>query len=273
MIPKRFVPFSVLFASLVFGVASLTFGTPLKTISQNAGDVEQGKQLFNGMCARCHGIDGTGDEGPSLNRPTLTRAGTDDALLEIIRDGIPDRGMPRVRRLTDTELRQLVAYVRSLGRSAATTTAGNVEKGRATYEKLGCASCHIVNGQGGSFGPDLTEIGVNRGPSYLRQSFLGPAETLPKGSSAVPGRGFTEYLPVRVVTSDGREVRGIRINEDPFTIQLRDSGNRFHSFRKSDTKEIEKEFGKSLMPSFRGRLSDAESEDLVAYLASLRGAK
>jgi len=236
-----------------------------------AADVAQGKQLFNGMCARCHGIDGTGDEGPSLNRATLTRAATDDALREVIRDGIPDRGMPRVRRLTETELQQLTAYVRSLGRAVSVATSGNVERGRATYEKLGCAACHIVSGQGGSFGPDLTDIGVSRGAPYLRQSFLGPAEALPRGSSPVPGRGFAEYLPVRVVTSDGREVRGVRINEDPFTIQVRDTANRFHSFRKSETKEIEKEFGKSLMPSFRGRLTDQETEDLVAYLSTLRG--
>src|SRR5688572_28219097 len=82
--------------------------------AQAASDVEQGKQLFNGMCARCHGIDGTGDEGPSLNRPVLARSGTDDALREVIRDGIPDGGMPRVRRMTGNELDQLVAYVRSL---------------------------------------------------------------------------------------------------------------------------------------------------------------
>src|SRR5262245_18711381 len=241
--------------------------------AQGPANIEQGKQLFNGMCARCHGIDGTGDEGPSLNRATLSRAASDDALREVIRDGIPDRGMPRVRRLTENELSQLVAYVRSLGKTTAVTTAGNAEKGRATYEKLGCAACHIVSGQGGSFGPDLSQIGVNRGASYLRQSFLGPAENLPRGSSPVPGRGFTEFLPVRVVTNDGREVRGIRINEDPFTIQMRDSANRFHSFRKSETKEIEKEFGKSLIPSYRGRLTDAETDDLVAYLASLRGEK
>ena len=236
-------------------------------------DVEQGKQLFNGMCARCHGIDGTGDEGPSLNRPTLTRAATDDALREVISDGIPDRGMPRVRRLTDNEVRQLAAYVRSLGRAAAGTTSGDAAKGRATYDKLGCAACHIIGGQGGSFGPDLTQIGVNRGPSYLRQSFLGPAEALPRGTSPIPGRGFTEYLPVRIVTGDGREVRGVRVNEDPFTIQVRDSSNHFQSFRKSDTREIEKEFGKSVMPGFRGRLTDQETEDLVAFLSSLRGAQ
>jgi len=68
-------------------------------------------------------------------------------------------------------------------------------------------------------------------------------------------------------------VRGVRINEDPFSIQIRDVGNQFHSFRKSDVKEIDKEFGKSLMPGFRGRLTDNEIEDLVSYLSSLLGAK
>jgi cytochrome c oxidase cbb3-type subunit 3 len=254
----------VLFVLLVAAVGSA---------AQGPANVSQGKTLFEGMCARCHGMEGTGDEGPSLNRPTLTRAGDDSALRAVIRDGIPDRGMPRVRRLTDNELDSLVAYVRSLGRTAAASPSGNAERGRAIYTKLGCASCHIVGGQGSSFGPDLTEIGASRGAAYLRQSFLGPAETLPRGSSPVPGRGFVEYLPVRVVTADGREVRGVRINEDPFTIQLRDMSNRFHSFRKSDTKEIDKEFGKSLMPSFRGKLTDTEVDDLAAYLSNLRGGR
>jgi mono/diheme cytochrome c family protein len=53
---------------------------PIEAASQDGADVQQGKKLFEDMCARCHGIDGTGDEGPSLNRPTLTRAGTDETL-------------------------------------------------------------------------------------------------------------------------------------------------------------------------------------------------
>jgi cytochrome c oxidase cbb3-type subunit 3 len=260
---------------LLVTLSALSTTTYVRAAAQTppAADVEQGKKLFEGMCARCHGMDGTGDEGPSLNRPSLTRGTTDDALREVIRDGIPDRGMPRVRRLTSNEVDQLVAYVRSLGRVTPTATTGNAERGRAIYGRLGCASCHIVDGQGGSFGPDLSQIGIARGPAYLRQSFLGPAEALPRGSSPVPGRGFTEFLPVRIVAGDGHEVRGVRINEDPFTIQVRDVGNQFHSFRKSDVKEIEKEFGKSLMPGFRGRLTDAEVEDLVAYLSNLRGSK
>jgi cytochrome c oxidase cbb3-type subunit III len=259
-------------ALVAVAVAALLGAAPIHAAGQNVADVAPGKKLFEGMCARCHGIDGTGEEGPNLNRPTLSRAADDDALRDVIRDGIPDRGMPRVRRLTDGELNQLVAYVRSLGRTAVASTKGNAERGGAIYGRLGCASCHIIKGVGGSFGPDLTEIGMGRGAGYLRQSFLGPAEMLPHGSS-IPGRGFTEYLPVHVITSDGRDVVGVRINEDPFTIQVRDTGNRFHSFRKSELKELDKQFGKSLMPSFRGRLTDTESEDLVAYLSSLRGVR
>ena len=238
-----------------------------------AKDLQDGKRLFEGMCARCHGIDGSGDEGPALNRAALAHAATEDAMREVIRDGIPDRGMPRVRRLTDGELSQLVAYVTSLGRSAAATSHGDAGRGRAIYARLGCASCHIVDGQGGSFGPELTQIGVQRGAGYLKQSVIGPAEALPRGLSLVPGRGFSEYLPVQIVTAGGQTIRGVRINEDPFTIQVRDTSNQFHSFRKSEVTSVEKEFGKSLMPGFRGRVTDVELDDLVAYLATLRGVK
>jgi len=254
-------------------ILPLVLALAMQSAPASARDVQEGKKLFDGMCARCHGIDGTGDEGPALNRATLARAGSDDALRDVIRDGIPERGMPRVRRLSDGELAQLVAYVRSLGRTGAAPARGDAERGKALYARLGCASCHIVAGQGSSFGPDLTEIGVQRGAGYLKQSVIGPAEMLPRGLSQVPGRGFAEYLPVQVVTSDGRTIRGVRINEDPFTIQLRDMNNQFHSYRKSELKQMDKEFGKSVMPGFRGRVTDAELDDLVAYLSTLRGVK
>ena len=66
--------------------------------------------------------------------------------------------------------------------------------------------------------------------------------------------------------------RGIRLNEDLFTIQLRDQSGKFHSIRKSNAEVIRKETGVSLMPSFAGRMSEAELDDLVAYLSSLGGA-
>jgi len=240
-------------------------------LAQNPADVQKGKQLFEGLCSRCHGFDGAGGEGPNLNRPTLLRAQDDEALRAIIRDGIPDRGMPRVRRTTDNEQGQLIAYVRSLGRAAATARVGDPQKGSAVYQRSGCAMCHVIKGEGGTVGPELTTIGFQRGPDYLRQAVLDPGAILPHGTQPIPSRNLDEFLPVRVVTRDGREVRGARINEDSFTIQLRDSNDQFHSFRKADLRQIEKEFGKSLMPAYKDRLPAADVNDLVAYLSSLGG--
>src|SRR5580658_793328 len=90
----------------------LFLGAALTLPAQSIGDLERGRQLFLGMCSRCHGATGGGGEGPALNR--LTRAHNDDELLAVIRDGIPDRGMPRVRRFTDAELRQIASFVHSL---------------------------------------------------------------------------------------------------------------------------------------------------------------
>lgn len=241
--------------------------------AQASPDLQEGRALFNGLCVTCHGFEGSGGEGPPLNRARLRAAPDEKALRIVISEGIPDRGMPRVRRVTDNELRQLVAYVQSLGRTTRPPVRGSAQKGSDTYNKLGCASCHIINGHGGILGPALTEIGRLRGTDYLRQAIVEPAAALPRGTLPVPARGYNEFLPVRVVMRDGREVRGLRLNEDVFTIQLRDASNQFHSVRKSDAVLIRKEIGASLMPSFANRLSAAELDDLVAYLSGLEGAQ
>jgi putative heme-binding domain-containing protein len=251
---------------------TLALATPKPSAAQSATDVAEGKKLFGGLCVTCHGFDGAGGAGPPLNRPRLLSAPDDTALRAIIADGIPNKGMPRVRRVTDDEMRQLVAYVRSIGKVARTPVRGDAPRGGQLYAKLGCSGCHIINGAGGSLGPELTNIGVLRGPDYLRQAVLEPAARLPKDNLAIPARGYNEFLPVTVVLRDGAEVRGIRLNEDVFTIQLRDASGKFHSVRKSDAVAIRKETGASLMPSYANRLVGGEIDDLVAYLSRLGGA-
>ncbi|HYL36012.1 MAG TPA: c-type cytochrome [Bryobacteraceae bacterium] len=241
--------------------------------AQNPAQLDKGRQLFLGMCSRCHGAEGGGAEGPSLNRPVLTRAVDDQALRTIIQDGIPDRGMPRIRRMSNGELDALAAYVRSLGRTAEVARQGSAEKGKAVYQRLGCASCHLIAGEGVTFGPELTNIGARRSPGYLRQAVVDPSAALPRGGTDVPGRGFDEFLPVRIVTREGREVNGLRVNEDSFSIQVRDAGNHLYSFQKAGLQTLDKEFGKSLMPDYKTRIAGADLDDLVAYLSSLGGAK
>ena len=64
---------------------------------------------------------------------------------------------------------------------------------------------------------------------------------------------------------------GFVVNEDTFTLQLRDAAGALHSLRKADLARLENEPSASLMPSYKGMLTEAELQDLVAYLASLRG--
>jgi putative heme-binding domain-containing protein len=225
-----------------------------------AGELERGRQMFVGHCAVCHGIEGTGGRGPSLNHPSLPRAADDKALVKVIQNGIEGSEMPEAWQLSEREVWQVAGYVRSLGRRAVVKLPGDAEKGKKLYDsKGGCAACHIVRGTGGALGPELTDIGARRSAAYLREALIDPATSTPEG-----------FLVVRVTTRDGKKLWGVRVNEDSFTIQLRDSSGRFHSFRKLDLTQLTKDFKAELMPSYRD-FNPAEMDDLVAYLASLRG--
>jgi len=252
-------------------IAMAISAAPAPVAAQNDTDVDNGRRLFQGMCVECHGVGGTGGDAPSLNRPKLNHAPDDKALASVIANGIPNTAMPRIRRFTESELQQLVAYVRSVGKLSQDRVQGDPKKGAALYKSLACSSCHIVAGEGGTLGPDLTEIGVMRGAVYLREAVVDPGTSLPKGTLSVLSRGYAEYLPVRIVTRQGNEIRGMRVNEDAFTIQVRDTAGKFYSLRKSDVELLDKQTGKSMMPSFASRLKAPELTDLVAYLVSLRG--
>jgi putative heme-binding domain-containing protein len=222
-------------------------------------DVANGKRLFEAQCAPCHGIDGRGGKGANLALPRLRHAADNQELVAVIREGIPGTGMLRAWQLDDQELLQAAAYVRSLA-NVAGPVSGDPVRGRTVYETNRCSACHIVNGAGSSAGPELTEVGARRGAQYLRKKLLNPGAETADGT-----------VLIRAVTLDGREFRGLRVNEDTFTIQIKDTSNRFHSFRKANLANLEKQFGKSLMPSFGATLSAAELDDLVAYLGGMRG--
>jgi mono/diheme cytochrome c family protein len=66
-------------------------------------------------------------------------------------------------------------------------------------------------------------------------------------------------------------VRGVRVNEDSFTLQLRDANGRYHSFRKTEIKDLRRLTGQTPMPAYESRIGGADLDDLVAYLASLKG--
>ena len=235
---------------------------------------DSGEALFQRHCAPCHGPKGDGGRGSNLAVRRLPRAPDDAALAAIITLGIPGTQMPGTR-MTAEENAQLVAYVRGLGRTAPVAVAGDRATGeRLFWSKGHCGQCHTVGARGGRLGPDLTDIGARRSAAYLRTSLLVPEADVPE-TFAVYRRAIfmpDNFLLVRAVTGAGREITGVRMNEDAFTIQLRDFGDRIYSFRKDELRELHRDWGKSPMPGYRGVLSESELTDVVAYLASLRGA-
>ncbi len=81
-----------------------------------------------------------------------------------------------------------------------------------------------------------------------------------------------DYLTVRVRSPESR-VEGLRINEDAFSVQVRDVGGVVHSFRKDELVEYEKVFAHSLMPEYGAALGEKDMDDLISYLMSLRSAE
>ena len=78
------------------------------------------------------------------------------------------------------------------------------------------------------------------------------------------------YQPVTIVTRDGQRIRGVKKNEDAFSVQIMDTHERLQGYVKSDLKEMIDE-ETSLMPDFASdRLPDAALDDLVAYLQRLK---
>jgi cytochrome c oxidase cbb3-type subunit 3 len=231
----------------------------VRVFGQTDPDPAVGRKIFESQCALCHGQNGTGGRGPSLNRPTLNKAPDDAALRKVISDGIQPE-MPGAWQLHPHEVASVAAYVRSLGTVPVEPLPGDPARGARVYESKGCGGCHMVAGKGEGFGPELTNIGARRSPAYLREVLRNPAASLPEG-----------FLYLAAVQRSGETVRGVRVNEDSFTVQLKDSRGVFHSFRKTELQELRRLEKETPMPAYGSQLSAAEFDDLVTYLGSLRG--
>lgn len=237
--------------------------------SIQAQESEGGEQLFQTHCARCHGILGGGGEGPSLKRPVLNHAADNEALYSVITQGIPGTGMPGSWMLSPNDANQLVTYVRSLGELPDEPMPGDPDAGEMVYNSTGnCASCHILNGVGNGIGPQLNGVGARRNAEYLRRSVTSPE--LDQTTIVDRFRGtLNAFLTVRIVSEYGT-YEGMRINEDAFTVQMRDLNGDIHSFEKSDLISYDKAFGHSYMPGYGAVLNETQIDDVVSYLMTLR---
>lgn len=261
-------------ATLGFGALALSQAGAQESQPANTApaDPEQGKRLFEQNCSTCHGADAGGDEGPDV-RGVPTRLG-DAAVLNIIKRGIPGTAMPLFFDMSEKDAANIVAFLRRFATDrAAETVKGDANRGQATYQSSGCPACHIISGQGGVVGPELTRIGAMRGPGSLKARLIDPGANLPENGTGFYASKWTEYLMFRAVDKSGHAVDGMRVSEDSFTIDLKDATGKIHGFWKPDLRSLKVEPGKSFMPSLKDVLSAEQMDDLTAYLMTLKGAE
>jgi len=222
--------------------------------------VSNGAAMFRTRCAGCHGPDAHGYLGPDLTG-FWAAGGTDDRMFDIVRKGIPGTEMIAAdpARVLDRDIWQVMAYIRTLNAVPVTVPTGDATNGAQVF-RTNCSSCHMVNARGGQLGPDLSRIGSARPRAGLQGKLRGTSTFIRPG-----------YEPVTLVTKSGERIRGVRKNEDEFSIQIMDMRERLQGYLKDTLTEFRVE-KQSVMPVYGpDRLNDRDLNDLLQYLAGLRG--
>ena len=114
---------------------------------------DKGEQLYTEYCAICHGHKGTGGVGIPLALESFLEQASDEYLHRTIRVGRPGRIMPSFYRLSDNEIKQIIAHIRSWKKTSipqwvATRIKADAAAGETLFNEH-CVTCHGKNGLGG----------------------------------------------------------------------------------------------------------------------------
>jgi mono/diheme cytochrome c family protein len=127
--------------------------------------IHHGREIYTEQCANCHGFQGEGGVGTTLNNKSLLKNTFDEVFFSIIRSGVPSTQMPAWSvdfggPLTDEDIRSVVAFIR-----AWEPTAPDIEpevfepspaRGALLFETT-CAVCHGSEGIGGEDAPVVND--------------------------------------------------------------------------------------------------------------------
>jgi len=246
----------------------------------NAKAAKAGESEFRINCALCHGLGARGGgRGPDLTRAQKKHAHSDAEMFQVISNGIPGTVMPANGTngqgvgMTDEEIWQIITYIRSVEVKAPAAPLGDAGHGKQLFNgDANCSLCHMVEGKGGRVGPDLSAVGGSRTHAAIIDSVRHPSHHLAWGLTESTKEFPQEYETVTVIMEDGKQIKGVALNEDNFSVQMIDADEKLYLLDKSKLRSFEKS-RESLMPKYdTTTLPDKDLEDIVTYLVSV-GAK
>ncbi len=243
----------------------------------NPKAAKAGEYEFRINCALCHGLGAHGGgRGPDLTRAQKKHTHSDADMFQVISNGIPGTAMPANGTngqgvgMTDEEIWQIITYIRSQEVQTSAKSSGNAMQGKELfYGDANCSLCHMVAGKGGRLGPELTAVGTSRTREALIESVRNPSRRLAWGLTESTKEFPQEYETASAVTSEGKEIKGVTLNEDSFTVQIMDSDEQIHLLEKDKLRSLRKS-RESTMPIYKpDTLSDKDLDDIIAFLASM----
>ncbi len=257
--------------------------------------LEAGQDLYVSQCANCHGEQGRGSDGPALNSKQLLSSASDDLLFSLIRTGVPGTAMPAWSQsfggpLTDEEIRQTVAFVRSWEPNATDVEPDLPEpdpaRGAEIFQSV-CFACHGPKGEGSEIAPalnDAVRLATFDDDWYRETIAMGrPSRGMPTWGTVLSPAQIDDLVALMGLWREGGSVSA----EEP-------AGEQFYATQCSVCHDASGEGGigpalvdnefvagqneaelsdfiragrpDTAMPGFEGRLNDRELAAIVAFL-------
>jgi putative heme-binding domain-containing protein len=159
---------------------------------------------------------------------------------------------PELEQVAAAKVQRIADYRERL--TPATLAAADLSAGRQVYQRV-CANCHVLFGQGGKVGPDLT--GAQRSNlNYLLENIVDPSATVSEN-----------FRMAVVITVDGRVLNGVLAEKTDRTVTVATPTDRI-VLAVDEIEEI-RSSNLSIMPEGQLDLLTADqARDLVAYLMS-----
>lgn len=134
----------------------------------------------------------------------------------------------------------------------------NFEQGKMMFDATRCSSCHMMRGEGGAIGPDLTQLGTRFTAKDMLESIIEPNKVV-----------SDQYAATVFTMKDGSSILGRLTNENEQTYFI--SQNPFapeviREIPKQDVLNTKYSYISIMYPGLINRLNEEEVKDLIAYL-------
>jgi putative heme-binding domain-containing protein len=232
------------------------------------------------------------DNAPSTSAPLVTVAEVPTllrsmsgalAVMEALEVSITQRALPEMAELRQAALTSALVHTNALIRdlfqrhlppnerraalgvdfapSTVLDLKGDASRGQELFAGVAqCSNCHLRDGRGRPFGPDLTEIGKKYPRPQLLEQILRPSQQI-----------APEFRLVSLVLANGDDLSGFVVRRTSDRVFLKDSQLVEHDLPVAEIRES-RDLELSAMPEgLLATLTAQEAADLLAYLATAPG--